>query len=336
MTAGIVSALGRTLPAGEGDGNGPIYTIPDIIQTDAPINPGNSGGVLVDERGEVIGVTAAIESPVGTNAGIGFVIPSALVQKVIPALISQGHYDHPYLGITGTTLTPDLAKAMNLKTDQRGALIEDVTPAGPADQAGLRGSDRQVTIDGQDVRVGGDVITAIDGKPVKSMDDLITYLTNETEVGQKVSLSFLRSGEASTAEIVLEARPESSTATTNSTEMVIRSAWLGIEGVALTPDIAQAMDLKASQRGFLVQQVVAGSPADQAGLRGSFKPMVVQGQQILVGGDVITEMDGQSITSLEELAIFLQQAHSGQEIILTILRDGKQSNVRVTLGAQDQ
>jgi S1-C subfamily serine protease len=96
------------------------------------------------------------------------------------------------------------------------------------------------------------------------------------------------------------------------------------------------MGLKASQQGFLVQQVVAGSPADQAGLRGSFKPMVVQGQQILVGGDVITEMDRQSITSLEGLAIFLQKAHPGQEITLTILRDGKQSNVLVTLGAQDQ
>jgi len=192
MTMGIVSALGRTLPTESGTAQGQYYSIPDIIQTDAPINPGNSGGVLVDDTGRVIGVTAALESAVQSSAGIGFVIPSQIVQKVVPALIETGHYDQPWLGISGTSLVPDLATAMGLAADQRGALVVDVTPA---DKAGLRGSDRQVEIEGQQVRVGGDVIVAVDGQPVKEFGDLITYLARSTEVGQTIELTVLRGGQ---------------------------------------------------------------------------------------------------------------------------------------------
>ena len=138
MTMGIISALGRTLPAQSASVEGRYYSIPDIIQTDAPINPGNSGGVLVDDTGQVIGVTAAIESAVQSSAGIGFVIPSQIVQKVVPALIETGHYDQPWIGISGTSMVPELATAMGLDTDQRGALVVDVTADGPADKAGLR------------------------------------------------------------------------------------------------------------------------------------------------------------------------------------------------------
>ena len=145
MTVGIVSALGRSLPTNEGFG--PTYTIPDIIQTDAPINPGNSGGVLVNDQGQVIGVTSAIESPVRANAGIGFAIPSAIVEKVIPVLITDGHFDHSWLGISGTSLVPDLATAMDLDSSQRGVLVIDVMPNSPAEMAGLRGSDREIEID---------------------------------------------------------------------------------------------------------------------------------------------------------------------------------------------
>lgn len=186
--------------------DGATYTIPDVIQTDAPINPGNSGGVLVNSRGEVIGVTAAIESPVRANAGIGFVIPSNIVRRVVPALIANGRYDHPYLGISGTTLTSDLAKAMGLSPDQRGALVIDVTPNSPADKAGLRGSDRQITLDGSPARVGGDVITAIDGNPVQKFEDLASYLATSTSVGQKVTLTILRNGREQTLEVTLGAR----------------------------------------------------------------------------------------------------------------------------------
>ncbi|HKZ83300.1 MAG TPA: trypsin-like peptidase domain-containing protein [Anaerolineae bacterium] len=119
MTVGFVSALARSLPVTDGSSQGPTYTIPDVIQTDAPINPGNSGGVLVNDQSQVIGVTSAIESPVRASAGIGFAIPSTIVQKVVPALIESGHYEHTWLGISGTTLSPSLAQAMGLRADQR-------------------------------------------------------------------------------------------------------------------------------------------------------------------------------------------------------------------------
>ncbi|MFZ0543955.1 MAG: trypsin-like peptidase domain-containing protein, partial [Candidatus Promineifilaceae bacterium] len=174
MTVGIISALGRLLPVSTNNTNAPQYNIPDIIQTDASINPGNSGGVLLNAAGQVIGVTSAIISPAGASAGIGFAIPSSIVQDIVPVLITDGRYDHPYLGISGTSLTPDVAEAAGLPSDQTGALVGEVSPNGPADKAGLQGSDRQVEIDGQQAVVGGDVITAVDNQPVHNMDDLIT------------------------------------------------------------------------------------------------------------------------------------------------------------------
>jgi len=188
MTVGIVSALAGSclsVPAPRYKARNALhYTIPDIIQTDAPINPGNSGGVLVNDQGQVVGVTAAIESPVRASAGIGFAIPSNIVQKVVPELIQSGKYEHPWLGLSGTSLNPDLATAMNLKEDQRGALVIEVTPGSPADKAGLRGSDRQVEIEGESVPVGGDVVTAINGEPVHTFDDLVAYLAGSTQINQ--------------------------------------------------------------------------------------------------------------------------------------------------------
>ena len=197
MTVGIISGLERSLPVGLDNPNsqgGPTYSIPDIIQTDASINPGNSGGVLVDDQGQLIGVTAAIESPSNANAGIGFVIPAHIVQKVIPSLIKTGKYEHPWLGISGTSLSPDLAKANNLDGSQQGVLIVDITNNGPADKAGLHGSDRQVDINGQPAPVGGDVIVAIDGQPVKRFEDMGSYLFENVQVGQTVTVTILRNG----------------------------------------------------------------------------------------------------------------------------------------------
>ncbi len=331
MTVGIVSALGRSLPTSEDVTQGPSYTIPDIIQTDAPINPGNSGGVLVDDQGHLIGVTAAIESPVGTNAGIGFAIPSAIVRKVVPALIETGRYEHPRLGISGTDLTLDLAQAMELKPDQRGALVVDISPDSAADKAGLHGSDRNVEIDGQQIRVGGDVIVAIDNQTVKEFDDLVVYLARNTEVGQTVTLTILRQGQEQQVEVTLEARGNSE-AQRGSAESGTGNAWLGISGVTITPDLAQEMGLPSDQRGVLIEQVQQGSPADAASLRGSFMPVTINGQPFLIGGDVITQMDGQTIAQIQDLQALVQQAQPGQESTLTILRDGKEMQVTVTLG----
>ena len=173
MTQGIVSAMGRSLPVQSSSGSsGPTYSIPDIIQTDAAINPGNSGGVLLDTNGQVIGVTAAIQSPVDANAGIGFAIPSNIVNTVVTSLIQTGQYRHPWIGISGTSLNYDLAQAINLDPQQKGALVVDVASNGPAAKAGLQGSNQQATINGQQIPVGGDVITAIDGKSVNSFEDL--------------------------------------------------------------------------------------------------------------------------------------------------------------------
>lgn len=211
MTQGIISGLSRSLPVDTNSGStsqGPVYNIPDIIQTDAAINPGNSGGVLVNSDGQVIGVTAAIRSPVDANSGIGFVIPANIVQREAPVLIQTGHYDHPYLGISGTDLTYDLAKAMNLNSTQKGALIITVSPNGPAAKAGLQGSDRQVTISGQPAVVGGDVITAINGQTINSFEDLSSYLLNNTQVGQTVTLTILRQGQEKTVQLTLGALPQ--------------------------------------------------------------------------------------------------------------------------------
>jgi len=333
MTVGIVSALGRTLPAGEGtiDTSGTHYSIPDIIQTDAPINPGNSGGPLVDDQGTLIGVTSAIESPVGANAGVGFAIPATIVQNVIPELIKTGKFEHPYLGISGITLTPDLAKSMKLDAMQRGVLVEEITPGGPADNANLLGSDRQVTIDGQDIRVGGDVITAIDNTPVKSIDDLIAYLADHTTVNQKVTLTILRNGKEESVDATLLARPTQTATTEMNTTSSQSHVWLGIASQSLISEINQAMNLPSKQQGLLVEQVQAGSPADKAGLRGSFKPVIVNGQRVLIGGDVITAIDGHTITSAEDLQSYLQTTQPDQNVDLSILRDGQEQTVTVKL-----
>jgi S1-C subfamily serine protease len=204
-----------------------------------------------------------------------------------------------------------------------------VTTDSPADKAGLRGSDRQVEIEGQQVSVGGDVIVAVDGQPVKKFDDLITYLARSTEVGQTIELTVLRGGQEETVSLTLEARPES-----QAQSQTGGSAYLGIVGLTLTPDIAQAMDLSADQEGVLLEEVQQGSPADEAGLRGSFQSVTINGQQLLVGGDVIVAMDGQRIASFEDLSGFMQQAEPGQEVALTLLRDGNQVEVSVTLAAR--
>lgn len=209
MTTGIVSAVGRTLPVSGGFAQGPSYSIPDVIQTDAPINPGNSGGVLLNAAGQVIGVTQSIESASGSSAGIGFAVPSAIVQRVVPALIKTGRYDHPYVGISGTTITPDLAQAMGLSANQRGAVVGSVIKGGPAEKAGVRGSANQGTVSGATGQVGGDVITAIDGQVVKGFDDLIGYLANSTQVNQTVTLTILRDGKEQTLKVTLAARPSS-------------------------------------------------------------------------------------------------------------------------------
>jgi len=205
LTVGFVSALGRLVPVDE-NAVGPTYNIPDIIQTDASLNPGNSGGVLLDSQGKVIGVTQSMSSTSGSSAGVGFAIPAAIVNQVVPALIKTGHYDHPYLGLVVFSLVPDVARAMNLTANQRGALVEGVTAGGPADKAGLKASQQNATINGQDFQIGGDIIIAFNTQAVRSSDDLITYL-GRMEAGQTATLTVLRNGSQVQITVVIGVRP---------------------------------------------------------------------------------------------------------------------------------
>jgi serine protease Do len=331
MSTGIISALGRSLPADETAAQS--YTIPDIIQTDAPINPGNSGGILIDVNGQVLGVTSAIESPVRANAGVGFAIPSAIVNNVVPALIKDGKYVHSWLGISGTSLTPDLAKAMNLDIAQRGALVEEVMPNSPAEKAGLRGSNQQTTIDGQPVNVGGDVITAIDNQQVLQMDDLIAYLAGSTKVDQKVTLTLLRDGKQQNVDVTLAARPSAEQqANANPQGQVTQGIHLGILGTTVDSSIAQAMNLPDGTQGVLIQQVQPESLAATAGLKAGTKTVTINGQDVLIGGDIITAVNGQSVASTDELRASLEQLPSDHPLTLTILRDGKETQVEVQPG----
>lgn len=213
MTQGIISGLSRSLPVDAQTSfsqQGGRYSIPDIIQTDASINPGNSGGVLVDEQGKVIGVTSAIASSTQSNSGVGFVIPSAIVKKNVPTLIQEGKVQHTWMGVMGTSLTPDLVEAANLPKDQQGALVLNVTSGSPAEKAGLRGGSREVTIGGEKVNLGGDVIIAVDGHTVRRFEDIVSYLYNNTDPGQTITLSVLRQGKQLELKLTLGVLPEAS------------------------------------------------------------------------------------------------------------------------------
>ena len=207
MTVGFVSAIGRLVSANQNPTGS--YSIPDIIQIDTPINPGNSGGVLLDDTGSVIGVTQSIATSSGSSSGVGFAIPSVIIQQVVPSLIDTGHYDHPYLGLTLTSLDPNITNAMNLPSGQRGALVVGVAPGGPSDKAGIKAGSTSFTDNGQQVTIGGDVIITYGGQTVKSSDDLITYLTNSGSVGQSVTLTVLHGGKQIQVQVTLGLRPSS-------------------------------------------------------------------------------------------------------------------------------
>ncbi len=199
MSTGIVSSLGRTLDSMNQTDQGSVFSAGDLIQTDAAINPGNSGGPLLDLNGEVVGINRAIRTYSSTdtgdalNSGVGFAVSSNIVKRVVPSLISQGHFDYPYLGISAVPeLT--LAEAQQLGLSQsNGALIQAVTPNGPAEQAGLQARD---------------FITAIDGRPIMNFDELISYLFREKSPGDTVVLGIERNNQQMDVNLVLGTRPE--------------------------------------------------------------------------------------------------------------------------------
>jgi S1-C subfamily serine protease len=200
MTSGIVSALGRLLPQESG------FSIPDVIQTDAAINPGNSGGPLLNSRGEVVGINTAIQSATGEFTGVGFAIPSNTIAKIVPKLISDGAYHHPWVGIAGRDINPDLAKVLHL-TDARGFLIVNVVEGSPADKAGLKGSSETKEIDGIEYLIGGDVVLSVDGNVVRKIDDILIHLQRYKSVGDEMVLEILRDGRVTNIVVKLDERP---------------------------------------------------------------------------------------------------------------------------------
>jgi S1-C subfamily serine protease len=243
MTWGIVSGLGRLIPSSASQpspneslplppdeqpsvpspsppppsipnrqltpAQGGSFFIPDIIQTDAAVNPGNSGGPLLNRQGKVVGMNTAIFSTTGAYSGIGFAVPSNIIKKIVPSLIATGSYQHPWLGVFGVDITPDIAKALGLDLNQaKGFLVMNVDEGSPADNAGIRGGERVTTINGRLIELGGDVILKIDNQTVRKLDDILTYLEREKKVNDSVRLTVLRDGKLQSIDVTLAARPE--------------------------------------------------------------------------------------------------------------------------------
>jgi len=201
VTTGIISSLGRTLPRDDSD-----FQIAEVIQTDAAINPGNSGGPLLDSGGRVIGVNTAIRSLSGVNSGVGFAIPVDIIRRVVPELIAQGRYRHPWVGVSGLTISPEMVETLDLPVEN-GVLIFTVEPGSPAETAGLRGGSREVVVSGRPMLAGGDILVTIGDQAVNRFDDLINYLSGSTSVGDTVLLILVRDGERLQIDVVLEERP---------------------------------------------------------------------------------------------------------------------------------
>jgi len=201
MTTGIVSQIGRLLPNQDTG-----FSIPNGIQTDAAINPGNSGGPLLNMQGQVVGMNTAILSGTGGFSGLGFAIPSNIMIRIVPTLIQKGSYDHPWLGISGGSMTADVAQSAGLPVNYKGVIVSSVQSGSPADKAGLKGTTRDIM--GPNTHIG-DIITAIDGHSVKRIDDIINYIEMHKSVGSNVKLTINRNGQTKDLNAVLQARPSS-------------------------------------------------------------------------------------------------------------------------------
>ena len=180
IASGIISAKGRTLKTVND------FLIVNLLQTDAPLNPGNSGGPLVTYDGLVVGVTVAKE---GDN--VGFAIPSNTVKKIVPVIVSGKPYRHPWFGVVAQPMTKTLATQLGL-SKAKGIQVLQVNEGGPADQGGLRGSDKLKKTDKSQIMSGGDVVTKIDGVEINTVTDLMNYLEDETEVGENVTVAYVR------------------------------------------------------------------------------------------------------------------------------------------------
>ena len=201
MSIGVISGLGRTIESQRVIAGG-NFSIPQVIQTDAAINPGNSGGPLLNLHGEVIGVNSAILSTSGANSGVGFSIPVNAVRNIAPALIADGEYIYPYLGISMWPQAFTLRQLEALELPPNGVYVTGLIDGTPADEAGLLGHNLSETF-----TADGDYITAINNQPLRTSDDLLSYLVFETIVGETVELTVIRNGEEIKLPLTLGERP---------------------------------------------------------------------------------------------------------------------------------
>jgi len=336
MTEGIVSGLGRVIPSQNPEGPpGPeimpdeentlvpptSFSIPEIIQTDAAINPGNSGGPLLNLRGQVIGINSAIFSLTGAYTGVGFALPASTIQRVVPVLISEHSYKHPWIGISGVDLNEQIASVMKLNTT-KGFLVIDTSPGGPASKAGIQGGDKLVEINRRETNLFGDVIVKIDNQNVSKIDDILVYLEQQKKVGQSINLTVIRDGKLQTINVVLAERPS---------QLDIEPLWLGIDGIDMDADIASKLMVNQST-GILVVGIISDGPADKAGLEGGYRITDINGTQIELGGDIIITADKQPIENLRDMSTYISNNKiEGDTISLGILRDGKPQEIEVTL-----
>ncbi|HMH10092.1 MAG TPA: trypsin-like peptidase domain-containing protein [Candidatus Nitrosopolaris rasttigaisensis] len=201
MTTGIVSQMGRLIPNPDTG-----FSIPGGIQTDAPINPGNSGGPLLNTQGQVIGINTAINSATGGFSGIGFAVPSNAVIRELATLTKTGTFNHPWLGIAGGKITPDLAQSAGLPRNYKGVVVGTVQAGSPAEKAGLQAVTQNDSSTTQHI---GDIITGVDGHPLRSIDDLINHIDLHRSIGDNVVLAVNRHGQIMNLNLVLQARPPS-------------------------------------------------------------------------------------------------------------------------------
>ena len=296
VTAGIVSARGRDI------GDGPYDS---FIQVDAPINRGNSGGPLITQDGKVVGVNTAILSPSGGSIGIGFAIPSDVVKSVVAQLEKTGHVTRGYLGVTAQEITPGMAKALSLPTQNgapaTGALVASVSDGSPAEKIGLK---------------PGDVITALNGQKIATPRDLAIKVSGVVP-DSKATVTYLRNGSSQTATATianLSKRGESQDG--SASQAGGGSGSIGVSLSSLTPDLRQQLGLDDGVKGVVVRQVKPGSPADQAGLG---------------TGDVIVGVGNRTVTTPHDAVDAVHAAiKNGGTVALRVLHQGQMLFVAIT------
>jgi serine protease Do len=283
VTRGIISALNRPNPDAS-DRRKPG----EFIQTDAAINPGNSGGALVDARGELIGINTFLISSSGSFSGMGFAIPSQIVQPTVETLIRDGKVTHAFIGIQISDVTPDNAKFFHMNKAE-GALISDVQADAPGAKAGLR---------------TGDVITEIDGKPVSDAGQL-QMIVGQKRPGDTIHLEVERDSKPTSVAVTLETLGGDKGAETANADHG-KGRW-GLSLADLTPDVRNEVQVESSVHGAIVEDVKPGSPADNAGLQ---------------RGDVIMEVDRKPVKSAADVAQVLSNVPNGQDALVLVWSQG--------------